>query len=78
MNEIKHIGFDIVEFKGQKVELDILSGFDNTPHQHELEVIHHIDENGLHYCPTMFIWCIVCGAIGDEPEPYECNKVGVK
>ena len=41
------------------------------------EVMHHLGEDGKHYCPTTFIWCPACGAIGDEPEPYECHKRGV-
>ena len=45
---------------------------------HDLQVIHHYDDEGKHYCPTMFLMCSYCGGIADEPEPYECNKWGIK
>lgn len=77
MNEIQHIGFDIVDYRNQKVELDLMVGED-WPHSHELEIVHHYDENGLHFCPTGFVMCSECGAIEEEPEPYECNKWGEK
>lgn len=45
---------------------------------HALEVMHHFDDEGKHYCPTGFLMCPFCGGITDEPQPYECNKWGVK
>ena len=48
-----------------------------APDQHHVEVMHHIgNPDGKHYCPTGFVWCPVCGAIGDEPEPNECTRWG--
>ena len=46
--------------------------------EHELEVMHHYGDNGVHYCPTMFLACRHCMGIAEEPEPYECNKWGEK
>lgn len=46
------------------------------PGCHDIEVLHHLGENGEHYCPTEMIWCYRCGAVGDEPEPFECHRVG--
>ncbi len=46
--------------------------------EHELEVMHHYGENGIHYCPTMFLMCRHCQGIAEEPEPYECNRWGEK
>ena len=40
---------------------------------HDLEVMHHLGYDGHHWCPTMFVMCGLCGAVGDEPEPYECE-----
>jgi len=45
-------------------------------HQHTIEVLHHIDDEEKHFCPTGFIWCITCGAIADEPDPPECDRYG--
>ncbi len=41
---------------------------------HALEVMHHIGEDGLHYCPTMFLWCGNCAGVASEPEPFSCQK----
>lgn len=41
---------------------------------HDLEVMHHYDDKGRHYCPTGFLICSLCGGIADEPTPYECTK----
>ncbi len=46
----------------------------SSPHEHILAVVHHTDEAGRHFCPTMFLMCALCGGIADEPEPYECDK----
>jgi hypothetical protein len=43
---------------------------------HEIEVMHHLGDDNKHYCPTTFIWCGPCGAVGNEPEPYECERWG--
>jgi hypothetical protein len=42
----------------------------------EPEVMHHLGEKGEHYCPTELIYCPICMAIGDEPEPHECQRWG--
>ena len=44
---------------------------------HDLQVMHHFGDQGEHYCPTGFVQCVTCGAVGDEPEPYECRRSGV-
>jgi hypothetical protein len=52
---------------------------------HDIGVMHHnapIDERNLnagfvHYCPTELLMCYRCFAVGDEPEPFECNRWGV-
>lgn len=43
-----------------------------------LDVVHHYDDEGNHYCPTMFLMCPECGGLADEPEPYSCNLWGIK
>ena len=45
---------------------------------HALEIMHHLDNEGRHFCPTMFLICSFCGGLADEPEPYECTKWGEK
>lgn len=45
---------------------------------HALEVMHHCDDKGNHYCPTGFLMCAYCGGIADEPEPFQCTKWGKK
>ncbi|KKN64739.1 hypothetical protein LCGC14_0488710 [marine sediment metagenome] len=41
---------------------------------HALEIVHHYDDKGRHYCPTMYLMCPYCGGIADESEPYECHQ----
>jgi hypothetical protein len=51
---------------------------------HDIVVMHHnqpkdeddLQGEGVHYCPTMFLVCQKCFAIGEEPEPFECNRWG--
>lgn len=45
---------------------------------HALEVMHHFDDDGKHYCPTGLLMCPYCGGIADEPQPYSCLKWGEK
>ena len=63
----------IDEWKGKQVLLSCY-GKPCLDYQHSLEVVHHIDNDGRHLCPTGFIMCSVCGALTDEPEPYECDR----
>lgn len=64
----------LAEWKGQIVWL---AHCDFPPcEQHEIEVMHHLDDEGRHYCPTGFIWCPLCCGIADEPEPAECTLSG--
>lgn len=53
------------------------SEHDSCEHD-EVEVMHHYDDDGRHYCPTGFLMCHRCGAVADEPEPSECTLWGVK
>lgn len=67
----------VVTFRGQQVtlELDLEVGLPVCDvDKHDIVVMHHTDESGLHYCPTGFVYCYNCMAIGTEPEPYECTK----
>jgi len=41
---------------------------------HNLEVMHHNNDDWTHSCPTGFLWCPDCCGIANEPEPYECNR----
>lgn len=43
---------------------------------HQLEVMHHLDDEGRHYCPTGYLWCADCCGTADEPEPPECTLAG--
>ena len=47
------------------------------PDQHNVQVVHHYGAGEIHYCPTMFISCEICGAVGMEPAPYACQRWGV-
>ena len=40
-----------------------------------IDVMHHHsgNPNGKHLCPTGFIMCFRCGAIGREPDPPLCT-----
>jgi hypothetical protein len=58
-------------FKG--VEVELIGGEPHCDHD-ALEVMHHHCPKGLHYCPTGFIACLACGAVGNEPGEPECNK----
>lgn len=51
--------------------------FSICPHE-SVQPLHHEDEEGRHWCPTGFIVCQECGAIGDEPEPFSCHVHGEK
>ena len=73
INQTIHI--DMVWFKGKPV---FLKGCDTQGCEHQLRVMHHYGDDGEHYCPTQFVWCPLCGGVGDEPEPFECNKWGVQ
>lgn len=42
--------------------------------EHSLRVVHHVDAEGRHFCPTGFLMCDDCGGMAQEPEPYECNR----
>ena len=69
------------EWNGQRVQFTHDGVVDGPPchlrgKPHEFMVMHHYGEDGLHYCPTMFLYCPVCMSIGDEPEPYSCEKWG--
>lgn len=60
------------EYRGQTIYLQ--GDYDSCPSgEHEIEVMHHYGDNGEHFCPTGFVMCRKCGAVGDEPKPYECN-----
>ena len=41
---------------------------------HELEVVHHYDERGCHYCPTGCLCCPLCAGVAYEPEPLSCMR----
>lgn len=59
-------------YRGVTVTLNA-SEFYGCPHI-EIEPLHHLDAKGRHYCPTGFIQCRVCGALGDEPKPFACTR----
>ena len=46
------------------------------PEGHAIDIIHHLGENDEHYCPTGFVQCANCGAVGNEPEPCRCQRWG--
>lgn len=43
-----------------------------------MDVVHHFDDDGNHYCPTGFLLCRECGQPFPEPEPYSCHLWGEK
>ena len=64
-------------FRGVPVQLEWMDGEPFPPcpsEEHEVVVMHHTDEDGRHYCPTGFIYCARCFAIGKEPEPFGCTR----
>jgi hypothetical protein len=65
-------------FKGVPVLLEHPSNDSHDcPHPADfIEVVHHYDGAGLHYCPTGFIMCSFCGAVGNEPGDPECTRWG--
>ncbi len=69
-----HFFFSSQTYRGHLIALSDSSGIQMCPaEEHDLAVIHHTDDRGHHWCPTGFVMCQKCTAIGDEPEPYECN-----
>ena len=49
-------------------------GHCSCDHVGHLDVMHHFgNPDGKHYCPTGFILCFQCGAIGHEPDPPLCT-----
>lgn len=62
------------EWKGRMVAVQNVDELPCAVHQ--LEVMHHTDAEGRHYCPTGFLWCPRCGGTADEPEPYSCTICG--
>ena len=44
---------------------------------HHIVVMHHIGEDGKHYCPTGYSWCIKCGEVWDTPWEV-CDVCGKK
>lgn len=66
-----------IDWKGHSVQMTHKGDFSPTcllTGNHKIEVMHHLEPGGVHMCPTMILWCPKCGAIGNEPEPYECNR----
>ena len=66
-----------IDWKGHRVQM-VQEDSDILPlckdGEHRVIVMHHYGEDGFHYCPTQFLYCPDCFAIGEEPEPYECTK----
>ena len=60
-------------FRGHRVMLSNGLLFCGHP---SVAAVHHTGDAGEHYCPTGFIQCGECGAVGDEPEPFECIAWG--
>ena len=68
-----------VPWKGQAVFLtwDSDGPIERCPDlEHKVEVMHHYGDEGKHYCPTGFLQCDQCGAMGYEPDPPECTRWG--
>ena len=61
----------MVPFRGTFITLDRCDRGDCS--HEEIDVVHHYDDEGRHYCPTGFVMCLECGGTGIEPEPHECN-----
>lgn len=40
-------------------------------HEHDFHDMHHLDEEGKHYCPTGFVQCAGCGYITASLTPWE-------
>ena len=74
MNETTHISRGIWKGKPVWVRGDQPCGIEG----HDLEVVHHTDEEGRHWCPTGALLCYSCGGVAEEPPPYECGLSGVK
>ena len=69
----------ISQFRWKGLLLSLQGDDDNIMYcEHKVEVVHHYDDEGNHYCPTMFLMCLKCGGLANEPEPYECEKWGEK
>lgn len=62
------------QFKGQTIYIAALDDAASLDCDHEIEVMHHLDAEGRHWCPTGFVWCPKCGATGEEPEPHSCQR----
>lgn len=61
-------------FRGQQIYLG--GEWESQYCEHEVHVVHHYGEGGVHYCPTGFVWCPHCMAVGDEPDPPSCIRWG--
>lgn len=61
-------------FRGQQVHL--VGDWETQHCEHEVQVVHHYGDGGVHYCPTGFVMCPYCAACGDEPDPPSCTRWG--
>lgn len=44
--------------------------------KHRLEEMHHLGEDGKHYCPTGFVWCPECGGTAHVADYDGCQRWG--
>jgi len=64
------------KWKGKDITVE--SSLDCPIQGHALEIMHHLGDDGRHWCPTMYLFCPHCNGVAEEPEPYECTKWGSK
>ncbi len=61
-------------WKGRLVQVKSVDHFPCAIHA--MEVMHHVDDEGRHFCPTGLLWCPVCSGTAEEPDPPECTLNG--
>lgn len=58
-------------WQGHRVSVDNGPAGTCPDGEHELDVVHY--GVGGHFCPTGFLMCYRCAAVGFEPAPHQCH-----